>query len=84
MDAKALMERLADTLQEGDKQTANTGRVAGLNASRKPKTLANTLGNVDADALVHTLENRLANVNAHTLGDTLRQCTGEDTALPAG
>ena len=68
------MERLADTLQEGDKQTANTGRVAD----------AITLGNVDADALVHTLANRLANVNAHTLGDTLTQCTGEDTALPAG
>jgi len=65
------------------KQTANTGRVAGLNASRKPNTLANTLGNVDADALVHTLANRQTNVKAHTLGDTLRQCTGEDTALPA-
>lgn len=65
------------------KRTANTCRVAGLNASRKPETLANTLGNVDADALVHTLANRQANVKAHTLGDTLRQCTGEDTALPA-
>lgn len=65
------------------KQTANTCRVAGLNASPKPETLANALGNVDADALVHTLANRQANVKAHTLGDTLRQSTGEDTALPA-
>lgn len=50
---------------------------------RKRQTLANTLGNVNADALVHTLANRQANVKAHTLGDTLRQCTGKDTALPA-
>lgn len=65
------------------KETANTCRVAGLRASRKRQTLANTLGNVNADALVHTLANRQANVKAHTLGDTLRQCTGKDTALPA-
>ena len=64
------------------KETANTC-VAGLRASRKRQTLANTLGNVNADALVHTLANRQANVKAHTLGDTLRQCTGKDTALPA-
>ena len=65
------------------KETANTCRVAGLRASRKRQTLANTLGNVNADALVHPLANRQANVKAHTLGDTLRQCTGKDTALPA-
>lgn len=39
------------------KETANTCRVAGLRASRKRQTLANTLGNVNADALVHTLAN---------------------------
>lgn len=65
------------------KETANTCRLAGLRASRKRQTLAYTLGNVNADALVHTLANRQANVKAHTLGDTLRQCTGKDTALPA-
>lgn len=65
------------------KETANTCRVAGLRASRKRQTLVNTLGNVNADALVHTLANRQANVKAHALGDTLRQCTGKDTALPA-
>ena len=65
------------------KETANTCRLAGLRASRKRQTLAYTLGNVNADALVHTLANRQENVKAHTLGDTLRQCTGKDTALPA-
>ena len=65
------------------KETANTCRLAGLRASRKRQTLAYTLGNVNADALVHTLAKRQENVKAHTLGDTLRQCTGKDTALPA-
>ena len=67
MEAEALVNILADTLEEEKVESSR----AGLHTSQEPKTVGDTLGDVEAKELLVAMAHAPAVVEARTTGDTL-------------